>query len=145
MRRDAIHAQSTFVYETRPSQYDSLRQVIALWFVSSLYENMFYCKTVRHVSLIKFYLITSVCYFTSGLSLSLSIRLYSQRLVEDLLNKDSSGGMVQRRFYESISTNIPSIVYSFIYSHKGRENSEGHHTGRGNSLLSGFTLVDAGR
>lgn len=43
-------------------------------------------------------------------------RLYSQRLVEDLLNKDSSGG---------------------------RENSEGHHTGRGNSLLSGFTLVDA--
>ena len=91
-------------------QYDSLRQVVALWFVSSLYENMFYCKTVRHVSLIKFYLITSVCYFTSCLSLSLSIRLYSQRLVEDLLNKDSSGGMVQRRFYESISTNIPSIV-----------------------------------
>ena len=117
MRRDAIHAQSTFVYETRPSQYDSLRQVVALWFVSSLYENMFYCKTVRHVSLIKFYLITSVCYFTSclslSLSLSLSVRLYSQRLVEDLLNKDSSGGMVQRRFYESISTNIPSIVRYF--------------------------------
>lgn len=94
-------------------QYDSLRQVVALWFVSSLYENMFYSKTVRHVSLIKFYLITSVCYFTSCLSLSLSIRLYSQRLVEDLLNKDSSGGMVQRRFYESISTNIPSIVRYF--------------------------------
>lgn len=89
MRRDAIHAQSTFVYETRPSQYDSLRQVVALWFVSSLYENMFYCKTVRHVSLIKFYLITSVCYFTSGLSLSLS--LYQ------VIFSEARGGLVKQR------------------------------------------------
>lgn len=34
--------------------------------------------------------------------------------MEDLLNKDSSGGMVQRRFSESISTNIPSILQSLI-------------------------------
>lgn len=87
MRRDAIHAQSTFVYETRPSQYDSLRQIVALWFVSSLYENMFYCKTVRHVSLIKFYLITSVCYFTSCLSLSLYQVIFSE----------ARGGLVKQR------------------------------------------------
>lgn len=43
-------------------------------------------------------------------------RLFSQRLVEDLLNKDPSGG---------------------------RENPESHQAGRGNSLQSGFLLVDA--